>query len=198
MEQKKFNFIHNGSFCDTVGSFFNSNDLKIVNEVYFKMKELDEISNGYEMRAINTPELVSEGLFCCLFPNMIRVNSNNINGSKTSSMDIIDINTGDYIQIKSCKTSEKNKNGGPTSFGPRSEFDKLFFLHIDSEQDKVYFYNVDITDYENWQINKNQTMLDVQKTGKRPRFNLFVKLKKEQAKPFYFYDFNTGEGGYCY
>lgn len=73
-----------------------------------------------------------------------------------------------------------------------------FFLHIDSEQDKVYFYNVDITDYENWQINKNQTMLDVQKTGKRPRFNLFVKLKKEQAKPFYFYDFNTGEGGYCY
>ena len=41
MEQKKFNFIHNGSFCDTVGSFFNSNDLKIVNEVYFKMKELD-------------------------------------------------------------------------------------------------------------------------------------------------------------
>lgn len=197
MRTKKFNFIHDGTSCCTVGDFYDSNDLRVINQVYFEMKKLDELFMGYGTRAMNTPEIASEGLCCCLFPNLVRVNANNINGLKKSSMDAIDIKTGDCVQIKSCKTSEQNKNGGPSSFGPRSEFNKLIFLHIDTEQDKAYFYNVDITDYENWQITRKKTMGDIQKEGKRPRFNLFLKLKKEQAKPFYVYSFNMGKGDYC-
>lgn len=97
-------------------------------------------------------------------------------------MDLIDINTGDMIQLKACST-DKMHNPGPTSFGPDTEFDKLFFMHMDCDTDTAYWYELKANEYKQWKVNRSQTIEDQQKQGKRPRITILPKIKEAGLTP---------------
>ena len=92
-----------------------------------------------ESRRTNLPEIISEGLACILF-NACRTNNKKFKCH--SSFDCVDENGTSY-QIKAVSTLSKNEEGGPTSFGPKSEWDKLVLMHFICENDTVEIYLFD-------------------------------------------------------
>ena len=107
-----------------------------------------------------------------------------------SSADLVDVETGDAIQVKSISV-DGTGNGGPTSFGPNT-FDRLIVAHFRLDEDRAYFYNVDAHDYKNWKVNNNETIGDQQAQGKRPRLLLLPIIHEENIEPFAIYDFRKG------
>lgn len=187
MITKNFTFIRNDSKCSGVADFFEKNDLSMLNEAYFAWKALNETYTKYHVRRATFPELISEGLTSALF-EYARTNNNTISGMSSSSCDLIDIKNGVTIQLKACSTDSKH-NPGPTSFGPRSEFDKLIFMHIDCDKDTAYFYELDADEYENWNVNRRETIKDQQAQGRRPRLTILPKIKQYNIQPYYTYKF---------
>jgi len=184
VETKNFTFVRNNIECKGIGDFFSTEDFKMIQKTYFSWKDLNKTYKLYNCRRANFPEMVSEGLPCLVF-NWVRTNATHIKGITSSSCDAIDLKTGKLIQIKSC-SSDKDTNIGPTSFGPRSQFDKLIFIHCDCDKDIVYFYDLSDIDYTQIMVNKTETLYDQQQAGKRPRFNVFSKIIQPfKLKPFY-------------
>ena len=162
---------------------------------YFDWKRINERQKAYQARRLNFPESISEGLSCyCL--GLLRTNKTVIHGAISSSCDAINPNTGLTYQIKACSTIEKNPtSGSPSTFGPRSEADELFYLHMDCNEDKMYFYRVS-ENIENIMVNKSQTFKDQCDEGRRPRFDLLPRVKGKIPYVGYF-DYKTGEYVKC-
>ena len=59
-----------------------------------------------------------------------------------------------------------------TSFGPRSEYDKLYFLDFSKLDGSFMVYEINPDDIYNFKVNKNQTFAQQQEEGKRPRFGI--------------------------
>jgi hypothetical protein len=78
---------------------------------------------------------------------------------KSSSFDCIDPNDGKTYQIKAVSTMSKKEYGGPTSFGPHSEYDVLILVHIVVDEDRAYFYIFD-ENINNIMVNKTETFAD--------------------------------------
>ncbi len=188
METKKFNFVREGINCSGTGDFFDIADKEILNKYYFSWKNLNEVNTSFGMRRANLPEMLSEGLASMLF-GWARTNASTINGCSSSSCDLVDLETGELIQLKGCSTA-KNKPAGPTSFGPRSEFDKLVFMHLDCEEDTAYFYVLEAETYQDWKVNRNETIGDQQAQGRRPRTTILPKIKESGISPILTYHFD--------
>ena len=121
---------------------------------------------------INIPELLSEAIFCYHF-NGGRLNKT-INGKINSSFDCLTLSPTKRIQVKSCSVSYDL-----TSFGPKSIWDELYFVHFYPNRRydgtyKIYKINNDLI--YNHKVNINQTMNDQQKQGKRPRFGIMKEI----------------------
>lgn len=174
METKKINFIRENTHCNGTADFYDDNDLDIIKEVYFSWKNLNEIYSKYKVRRANFPELVSEGLSSYLF-GWGRTNGTNIKGLPSNSMDLIDIESGSMIQLKSCSTDNLHEPG-PTSFGPSSEFDRLIFMHMDCTTDTAYWYELKANEYKTWKVNRTETIEDQQAKGRRPRVTILPKV----------------------
>ena len=188
MYQDKFNFIREGVNCSGTGDFFEESDRVVLNKYYHSWKSLNEVNVSFGMRRANLPEMLSEGLASMLF-GWVRTNSSTITGCSSSSCDLVDINTGELIQLKGCSTTA-TKPAGPTSFGPRSEFDKLIFMHLDCEADTAYFYVLDAETYQDWKVNRTETIADQQAQGRRPRVTILPKVKESGIEPIMVYHFD--------
>lgn len=177
------------------GQLFTENIKNELVKDYFSWKRINERQKEYQARRLNFPESISEGLGCyCL--GLLRTNTTVIHGATSSSCDAINPDTGLVYQIKACSTVEKNpKKGSPSSFGPRSEADELFYLHMDCYEDKMYFYRVS-ENIESIMVNSFQTFKDQCEEGRRPRFDLLPRVKGKIPYIGYF-DYKTGEYVKC-
>lgn len=188
MFNENFTFTRNGIICSGSGDFFEDTDRETLNKYYHSWKNLNEVNTAFGMRRANLPEMLSEGLASMLF-GWVRTNNSTISGCASSSCDLVDIDNGKLIQLKGCSTT-KNNRPGPTSFGPRSEFDELIFMHLDCDTDTAYFYKLDANTYKDWKVNRNETIADQQAQGRRPRVTILPKIKENNIKPIMVYSFN--------
>lgn len=188
-------FIHDGKKCKIrYGDFWEETDLTTIKEVYNLLKLVNEINGNYDCRKWNIPEIISEGLTCMLF-KWYRTNCSGsligISGSG-DALNIKEDGTGEIIQIKSYT---KRKGGaGPTSFGPRSKYDKLIALEVDLDTDLFSYYDLSDIDISSINVSKTETVEDQSNSGKRPRFSIDTEIiDKFDLKPFAIYNIEKEE-----
>lgn len=181
-------FTRNDTVCTiSTGDLFSAEDLSGLNRYYKSWKALNEENIRFNVRRANLPELLSEGLASALF-GWIRTNATKISGCHSSSCDLVDTKTGELIQLKACSTTSTTP-AGPTSFGPRSEFDTLIFMHVDCDANTASFYKLDADVYKDWKVNRTQTIADQQAEGRRPRVTILPKIAADNIQPFYVHHF---------
>ena len=160
-------------------SFFYEKDLNILSDIYKKWVELSNLIQKNGGRRINIPELLSEAIFCYHFKaGRITKGSNKIN----TTFDCLTLDPVKRIQVKSCSVKEDL-----TSFGPKSVWDEIFFIHFypNGKYDGAYkIYKIDNDLIFNHKVNKNHTFRDQQKLNRRPRFSLMKEIiTPNQIKP---------------
>ena len=143
-------------------------------DAYFSWKKSSELIKNLNGRASNFSEAISERLVCYI---------NNFSlATEEGSYDAISID-GKTIQIKA--TSKFNDD--LSSFGPRSQFDYLHFARFDINKDEVWLYNINKGSLDEVIINKekNETFLEQQKQGRRPRLSIIKEfVNKYQLEPY--------------
>ena len=151
-------------------------DRKILKELYSDWKKLNDRLKTISTRGINLPETISENAFALFFPDCFRIVS--LKGMKCS-FDCINIKTGSRIQIKASSVASDL-----TSFGPRSEWDELFFLDFSKGDGSFKVYKIEPDWIYNHQVNKKQTFKQQQEQSRRPRFSIIDKIiKVKTLKP---------------
>lgn len=146
---------------------FDSDDAQEIGKIFLKYCDLNTDLVKYGRR-VNIPEALSETIFC-LFSGSARF-LKKTKGKGTVSYDTLNLTSGVREQIKA-STMEFDV----TSFGPKTEWDKLFFMSfynggkIDGTFD-VYEIPTDFI-YLN-KVNKGQTMADQKTQSRRPRFSI--------------------------
>ena len=172
-----------------IGDFFTKTELPAINEIYFAWKKLGETFQYYGCRRGNLPEVISEGLPSALFG---WARTNNLPLTKIeNSADLVDIINGDAVQVKGVSVYGDG-DGGPSSFGPNTEFDRLIMMHVRLDEDKAYFYELDAKGYKDWKVNGQMSLREQQEKGRRPRLTLLPIVREQGLIPFAVYDFNTG------
>ena len=133
-------------------------------EIYFKWKELNSLIASSNCRKLNMPEAVSEPLACWALG--LYWNRGIAKGDATSP-------DGKNIEIKASSSGDDL-----TQFGPKEEFDDLVYVRFDLSEDKMYVYDTGFnTKKINMiKVNKEQTVGDQKKAGRRPRFSVNEKI----------------------
>ncbi|MEI6400169.1 MAG: Bsp6I family type II restriction endonuclease [bacterium] len=148
-------------------AFLDKEDGKIFKELFDIWKVLNAGLEKYG-RKVNIPEVISEGMFC-VFSKSVRY-QRKIKGIGTVSFDTVNLTKKRREQIKASSINEDL-----TSFGPRTEWDDLYFLDFYNEGKLDGTFNVYLIPnkfiYAN-KVNKGQTMKDQQGQSKRPRFSI--------------------------
>jgi hypothetical protein len=156
----------------------NKDDGKEFKRLFDLWKKLNQGLEKYG-RKVNIPEVISEGMFC-VFSGSVRY-LKKTKGKGKVSFDTINIEKSRREQIKA--TSIENDL---TSFGPRAEWDDLYFVDfynngkLDGTFD-VYLIPNDII-YSN-KVNKKQTMEQQQKEKRRPRMSIKEIIENNKIKP---------------
>lgn len=130
-------------------------------------------------RKVNIPEVISEGMFC-IFSGSVRFQKK-ISGEGTVSFDTINLLKKRKEQIKASSVSRDL-----TSFGPKTEWDDLFFLDFYNEGKLDGTFNAYLIPNKfiySRKVNKGQTMKDQQDEKRRPRFTIKEIIEKNNIKP---------------
>lgn len=156
-------------------------DRNLLYKIYSNWLKLSKDLSKFQTRKLNLPEGLSESALCLemgfvkLWENIPKVNS---------SWDCYDLQKKKRIQVKGCSI-----NPDATSFGPNSEWDKLYFLDFfrDGNNDgsfDIYLINNNHIKSTIVNIKKNESFQDQQDQGRRPRFSIFKKIiKPHNIKP---------------
>ena len=151
---------------------FDKTDKKRIKDLYIKWAGLCSECEKMKGRKVNMPEIISEPLFCLEF-NSVRF----LKGTKiSSSFDCLRLSDKCRIQVKASSVEEDL-----TSFGPKSKWDEIYFMHFfsDKKYDGSYsIYKIEDPFIYNHKVNKNETFRDQQKAGKRPRFSIIKDIIK--------------------
>ena len=158
---------------------FDKNDALNFKRLFDIWLELNKGLSKYG-RTVNIPEVISEGMFC-IFSKSVRYQKK-LKGKGTVSFDTINIKNKRREQIKASSIEEDL-----SSFGPRTEWDDLYFLDFYNEGKLDGTFNVYLIPnrfiYSN-QVNKGQTMEDQQGEKRRPRFSIKKDIiEKYKIKP---------------
>ncbi|MBT4191860.1 MAG: Bsp6I family type II restriction endonuclease [Candidatus Diapherotrites archaeon] len=156
---------------------FEKKDAKKLKTLYKLWIPLNKGMKLFKARGINLPEGISESAFC------IHFNGKYARALKVSkghgSFDVINLKTCETIQIKASSVEEDL-----TSFGPRSIWDKLYFLDFHRQDGTFDVYLIPNKKIYSQKTSKNQTFRDMQKQGKRPRFSIKKEIIiKNKIKP---------------
>ena len=148
-------------------AYLDKKDGKIFKKLFDIWRKLNIGLEKYERR-VNIPEVISEGMFC-VFSKSVRYQKK-LRGEGTVSFDTINIKNKRREQIKASSIEEDL-----TSFGPRTEWDDLYFLDFFNGGKLDGTFNVYLIPnkliYSN-SVNKGQTMKDQQGEKRRPRFSI--------------------------
>lgn len=153
---------------------FEATDIATLNTVYKAWRALCDNLANLNARAVNLPEGLSESAFA-IAKNMCRV-TKAITGAN-SSFDCYDCYGSRYsnrIQVKACSVLPDL-----TSFGPKSEWDRIFFVDFyrEGNWDGTFdVYEVDTSDINNFPVNAKETVLDQKSLNRRPRFSIYKGL----------------------
>lgn len=148
---------------------FENADRRGWKETFDHWRKLKTAMRDYNAREPNFPEGLSEVAFC-LWSGSVR----KIKASGSSSFDTFNLATGRAEQIKACSVINDL-----TSFGPKSQWDDLYFLdfwnsgNVDGHFDVYKIPNKLIYEHK---VNANETLRDQQLQGRRPRTNLKSKI----------------------
>ncbi len=162
-----------GNFYSKV-MIFDGSDVKRLRDIYVNWRNLCDLLGEMGARKINLPEGLSEPAFC-LAKGMVRV-TQKISGANTS-FDCYDPNGkrwNNRIQVKACSVIPDL-----TSFGPNSEWDRIFFVDFyrEGKWDGTFdIYEILTDDIYNFNVNSTQTMADQKRQGRRPRFSIYSNL----------------------
>lgn len=140
------------------------NDQEMLRQLYFDWKNLNDRLKEKGTRGINLPETISENAFALFFEDTFRIVK--IKGMKCS-FDCINVKTGSRIQIKASSVASDL-----TSFGPRSEWDELFFLDFSAGDGSFKAYKIEPDWIYKHMVNKNQSFQQQQEENRRPRFSI--------------------------
>lgn len=135
-------------------------------DAYFHWKQLDMEIRTLSTRGINFPSEISENLACYALGYML---------NKASGGDAYDPASDRIIEMKG---SSADADSAPSSFSPSELFDELVFIKLDKFDDCIYIYNtgVDSNELKQIKVNANETVLDKQNKGQRPRFSIMDKI----------------------
>jgi hypothetical protein len=151
---------------------FEDSDKTKLKSLYGFWNKLNKGMKIFKARGINLPEGISEPAFCMHFPG------NYARALKVSkghgSFDVVDLDSGEMIQIKASSVKDDL-----TSFGPKSVWDKLYFLDFHRNDGSFDVYLIPNKKIYSQKTSKNQTFVQMQQQGKRPRFG----IKKEIIIP---------------
>jgi hypothetical protein len=154
--------------------FFDPTDRLTWKKLFDQWNNLNKyLQNEFESRGINLPEGISESAFCMWSNNKSgKFISKTSSGKKlkTSSFDTYNITTNRSEQIKACSIENDL-----TSFGPKSDWDDLYFLDFynHGKLDGVFdIYKIQDSIIYNAKLNSTQTFKDQQKQGRRPRLSI--------------------------
>ena len=151
---------------------FDEKDKKVFKRTFNLWKQLNKIvtTKLRGTRNLNLPDALSESIVCqeLGFGKLLGAT---VKGSikYSTSYDTFDFKNNKRIQVK-CSTST-----GPSSFGPKSVWDYIYFLDMwnNGNIDGSYkIYHIPNEYIYNTKVNKNQKMSDQQDQSRRPRFDL--------------------------
>jgi hypothetical protein len=170
------NFKIKGKKITAQVSTLEEEDKELIKNLYFDWKNVNERIKKISTRGINLPEAISENAFCLFFNDFVRIVKLK---EGRCSFDCINIKTGCRVQIKAASVPYDL-----TSFGPKSEWDELYFLDFSKGDGSFKVYKIE----QNWiykhKVNKAQTFEDQQKQGRRPRFSITYNLiQQKNLKP---------------
>jgi len=155
--------------------FFDENDKPLIKKCFKDWADLCKSSLKIGgTRIPNIPESVTEAILS-LELNVGRC-VENISGS-SSSFDLYDVYRKKRIQLKAATST------GPTSFGPKSQYDEIYFMYFreiaegkrsNNFSGKYEIYKLDTKIFPKLVLNKskNETFEDQQKAGRRPRLSI--------------------------
>ncbi len=128
-----------------------------------------KLNDGLEKygRKVNIPEVISEGMFC-VFSQSFRF-QRKIKGEGSVSFDTLN-SKGVREQIKASSIEQDL-----TSFGPKTEWDDLYFLDFynNKKLDGTFnIYKIPNKLIYAKKVNKGQTMKEQQGEKRRPRFSI--------------------------
>lgn len=158
-----------GNF-NTQADFFDRSDVKTLIQIYDNWRQLSTQLNSLNARSVNLPEGLSEVAFC-YFMDCVRLNNPKIGKGVNTSFDAYSLKTHKRIQIKSCSVLPDL-----TSFGPKSQWDEIYFQDFYKNGKWDYSFDIYLIPNNliyNQKVNKNQTLKEMQKQGKRPRFSIY-------------------------
>ncbi len=147
---------------------YDDGDKKALFSIYRHWRDLCIELEQMSARKINLPEGLSEGAFC-LEMNCVRVTTA-IPGAN-SSWDCYDSRRNKRIQVKACSVLPDL-----TSFGPKSQWDELYFLDFyrKGNWDGTFdIYLIQNDDIYNAPVKQGQTLKQQQEEKRRPRFSIF-------------------------
>jgi hypothetical protein len=170
-----------GNICEAQLMEFDNSDKKEWKKLWDAWKQLKDMASQYKFRAPNLIEGISETAFCLFKPSSKRLL--NVYGGCNGSADTYDIETQRAEQIKATSIKEDL-----TSFGPESKWDDLYFLDFyrDGSLDGSFdVYLIDSEKIYSQIINKkkNETFIDQQKQGRRPRLSIKKIIRENNIKP---------------
>jgi hypothetical protein len=153
---------------------FQEKDRKIFKDTFKKYQQINHtITNILKgTRKTNFPDALSESIFCLEMNCGKILSATNLSGYSTS-FDCFDIKRNKRIQLK-CSAST-----GPSSFGPRSQYDEIYFMDIWNNGEingNFKIYKLNNVDIDNVKVNKKQKLTDQQNEDRRPRFNIRAEL----------------------
>lgn len=177
-----------GNFVAPV-DIFEPGDLKALQDIYASWRILCCQTAALNARSINLPDALSECGFCYFF-NCWRTGKP-IPGAEHASFDAYEPNSGERIQIKGSSVEEDL-----TSFGPKSVWDRLFFVDFFKEGKWDYtfdVYPIDTATILNVKVNKHETFLDQQRQRLRPRLSIVKSIIRPLGlKPQFTCDLSNG------
>ena len=178
-----------GDFTANV-DVYEPKDREELKQIYSSWRILCNQLTALKARKVNLPDGLSECGFCYFF-NSWRTNDG-VPGAQHSSFDAYDPKTHARIQIKGGSVEQDL-----TSFGPNSVWDVLYFVDFYKEGKWDYtfdVYEIPNDDIYNMKVNGNQTFMDQQREGRRPRFSIKKDIiAKKRIKPFCTCNIETGE-----
>ena len=168
-------YIISGKSIDVRATEYNKDDKGLIGSLYFQWRDLNKSIKYISTRGINLPEAISENAFCLFFENCVRVVK--LKKGKCS-YDALNIKTGKKIQIKATSIP-----GDLSSFGPKSEWDELYFLDFSRADGTFDIYKIHPDLIYKHKVNTNQTFEDQQKQGKRPRLSIKEIIRERRILP---------------
>jgi len=157
----------------TVYEFGDRRKLRLLYKLW---KKLNDKIKLISTRGVNLPEAISENAFCIFFPSCVRVVKL---AQGKCSFDVINTKTGSRIQIKATSITSDL-----TSFGPRSEWDELYFLDFSKGDGSFKAYKIEPDWIYKHKVNKKQTFEQQQSQSRRPRFSIIDNIiKPRKLKP---------------